>query len=142
MSKGGDPILRLRGPRTRLDLWILSVTPEDWCTISIRVGIPGLAWTAKNQCLLTGEVKALAEWLCNETRAKSISFIEPELSFSVFGDPIDRLRVYIRGRLRDPKSQAIGLDDTVYAEFPVSPMQLEAAGHNLRKMLVRAARLF
>ncbi len=111
---------------------------SNWLLIEGAVLHPRGGWRFLDPCLLTYEVAKLAGWF--EATAKGIAaepwcaFIEPNLSFDVVGDGMDRaLRLSFAIEALPPWAKR---GEDVHIDFPLSQLDLAAASASLRRQLL------
>ena len=112
---------------------------SNWLIIEINVNHRQKNWTAKDPCMLNYEVLRLANWLeeiSTGGKVNAPAFIEPSLTFSVFGLPSGRrvINIQIKYGLSpnwDPKSKK--RDEDWQLDFPVDEINVGKAVASLRR---------
>jgi hypothetical protein len=111
---------------------------SNWLLIEGAVQHPRGGWRFRDPSLLTYEVAKLADWL--EAAAEGAepepwcAFIEPNLSFEIIGEGVDRaLRLSFAIEALPPWAKR---GEDVYIDFPLSELDLAAAVASLRRQLL------
>lgn len=117
---------------------------SNWLRLQIRVVHPRGEWEVTDPCLLTWEVKELADWFAALAHGKlvdpSLEFTEPNVSFWIIQPPSrqPKLRVCFAIECAPPwadPDSAPSKDSWV--EFPLSALELEVASESLHQALER-----
>jgi hypothetical protein len=112
---------------------------SNWLMIEISVNHPKGEWQSSDPSLLTYEAKAIADWLekiaANEIAEKTLSFIEPNLSFELQDDK-KHFRIYfeLESRPSWAASDAAGEKD-LWLEIEIDGENLLEAAEDLRRQL-------
>jgi hypothetical protein len=111
---------------------------SNWLLIEGAVHHPRGAWRFHDASLLTYEVAKLADWL--EATAEGTepepwcAFVEPNLSFEIVGDGVDRaIRLFFAIEALPPWAKR---GEEVYIDFPLRELDLLAAVASLRRQLL------
>jgi hypothetical protein len=115
---------------------------SNWLRIHMAATLPQGAWSVSQPFLLTFEVERLADWLAAVStgmQAKNeIHFVEPNLAFELIETNHGKasLRIHFAMECLPPweqRSEQARAD--VYADFPLSAIDLHAAAKALRSQL-------
>jgi len=117
---------------------------SNWLDIHVEVTTPQGTWSTTDPCLLTYEVRTLADWLDAIDAHKSVnpicSFIEPCLRFELHTDGHGQqlLRISFEQELRPPWAQANSTNqEDIWIEFPLTTTDIARAVQSLRAELER-----
>ena len=109
---------------------------SNWLNVAVKVKHPRGSWSHTDACLLTWELKALAEWLKNlakgEPAASEIDFLEPELWFEVTKG---KLKVHLDYEMRPPwlpPAETESASNSVCLTFETEPEALKEAVNSLQ----------
>lgn len=119
----------------------------NWLSIEVEAAGPEGAWTGTDPCLLTYEVRRLADWLAavaeGQEAPPGISFLEPVLLFRLV--ELDQglvLRVHF-GNLINPSWRQLdrpsmpGANPDLWLDFPLAETDLASAARELRQEIKR-----
>ncbi len=115
---------------------------DDWLTIYMAVELPQGSWSVTDPFLQTYEVKSLSDWfeaVAAQTQTENeIGFTEPNLSFDLIKTTYGArcLRIHFAIECLPPWAHRTkyGTED-VFADFPLSEIDLRAAAEALRSQL-------
>jgi hypothetical protein len=125
-------IARYEFPNASSDLYAL-----NWLVIQLFVSDAKGSWVTESSCLLTSEVRHLADWFDQindgDLRTKEISFLEPTIAFSIKDSAQEGiLRVHLSTEVFPV--WAVGQDEYLI-DFRMSEVDFQAASESLRKQL-------
>lgn len=115
---------------------------SNWLIVKIHVDHPEGSWDAQFPCLLTWELKGLAEWLQALAAGTSVppelTFIEPNLEFHLLSDTsTPSVRVYFETEFRPAWARwDEGIMQKVWLDFPLAKLNLNATVQSLHQQLL------
>jgi hypothetical protein len=124
----------------------LEAAPFDsnWLDIRVDVTTDQGTWSATDPCLLTYEVKQLADWLdaiaVDRLVDSNCAFTEPCLLFQLVGDETGErtLRIYFELELRPSWAPSkYASQEDLWVEFPLTAIDISSATKSLRTQLQR-----
>jgi hypothetical protein len=131
------------------ELWVINYQSSDnttdeydsnWLRIGIRLTGFKREWITTDPCMLTWEVKFLADWLqsilAGDTKQRTIEFIEPNLKFELVNTQGDAFRVGIHLNL-ESKPGWYTEKEIFSFDLLVDRSQLEHSVERLNNELIR-----
>lgn len=114
---------------------------SNWLVVEGKVAHPRGGWTFRDPCLLTYEVRRLADWLDSlardEPSSECVVFVEPNLELHwIESDTEGCVRVTFDLKASPPWAARDGAEDEpCRIDFPVTEIELRRAAASLREQL-------
>ncbi len=113
---------------------------SNWLIIKGQVSLNGRSWKFQDPCLLTWEVRRLAEWLrlraTGETTKTNLGFVEPNLEIDCPSHQAVRIFFELEARPEWAPCDGAGMMD-LFFEMTNDAKQLNVASENLVAQLAK-----